>query len=76
VQQSQKDHPEIEVRSYTINEWCARRGYSRPFFYTLRKTGDAPDVIGEGKAQRITDAADGRWLKKQEQKAKHARKAG
>jgi hypothetical protein len=43
--------------------------FERPFFYTLRKTGDAPDVIGEGKAQRITDAADARWLKRQEAKA-------
>jgi hypothetical protein len=39
------------------------RGYSRPYFYTLRKTGDAPDLIGTGKGQRITDAADARWLK-------------
>jgi hypothetical protein len=57
-------------RSFTINEWCAMRGYSRVFFYKLRKTGDAPDVIGEGKAQRITEHADARWLKRQEAKAK------
>ena len=48
----------------------ARWQYSRPYFYTLRKTGDAPDVIGKGKAQRITDVAEARWLKRQEQKAR------
>jgi hypothetical protein len=63
----------VQLRSYTVSQWCAMRGYSRPFFYTLRKTGDAPDVIGQGKAQRITDAADARWLKRQE---RLARKAG
>jgi predicted DNA-binding transcriptional regulator AlpA len=66
----------IAKRSFTVIEWCAMRGYSRPFFYTLKKTGDAPDTIGVGKAQRITDAADARWLKRQEAKAKRARKAG
>jgi predicted DNA-binding transcriptional regulator AlpA len=60
----------IVKRSFTVIEWCAMRGYSRPFFYTLKKTGDAPDTIGVGKAQRITDTADARWLKRQEAKAK------
>ena len=68
----------IAKRSFTIIEWCAMRGYSRVYFYTLKKTGDAPDVIGTGKAQRITDQADARWIKLQEAKAKKrlARKAG
>jgi predicted DNA-binding transcriptional regulator AlpA len=57
-------------RSFTIGEWCAMRGYSRPFFYTLLKRKEAPDLIGKGKAQRITDTADARWLKRQEAKAK------
>jgi hypothetical protein len=60
-------------RSFTIGEWCAMRGYSRPYFYTLRREGNAPDLIGSGKAQRITDAADARWIKRQEQKAKRMR---
>ena len=46
------------------------RGYSRGYFYKLRYEGNAPDVIGTDKATRITDAADARWLKKQEAKAK------
>lgn len=67
----------IAKRSFTVGEWTAMRGYSRVYFYTLKKTGDAPETIGVGKAQRITDAADARWLRKQEQKAKRlARKAG
>jgi hypothetical protein len=57
-------------RSYKIADWCAMRGYSRVYFYKLRKHGDAPDVIGVGRAQRITDEADARWLKRQETKAK------
>jgi predicted DNA-binding transcriptional regulator AlpA len=65
---------QVQRRSFTIIEWCEMRGYSRPYFYTLCRAGEAPDVIGEGKAQRITDAADARWVKRQEAKAK-ARKA-
>lgn len=57
-------------RSFTVGEWCAMRGYSRPFFYKLRRTGDAPNVIGAGKAQRITEQADARWLNRQEAKAR------
>jgi predicted DNA-binding transcriptional regulator AlpA len=57
-------------RSFTIIEWCAMRGYSRGFFYRLRERGDAPETIGVGKAQRVSDEADARWLKRQEAKAR------
>jgi hypothetical protein len=67
--------PALAKRSFTVIEWCAMRGYSRPFFYILRKTGDAPDVIGKGKAQRITDTADARWVRKQERKSKKRRRS-
>jgi hypothetical protein len=60
---------QITIRSFTISQWCEMRGYSRVFFYTLKKRGDAPQVIGHGKAQRITDDADARWVKRQEKKS-------
>lgn len=63
----------IQPRSFTISQWCEMRGYSRIYFYTLRREGNAPDVIGKGKAQRITDQADARRIKRQEQKAKRKR---
>jgi hypothetical protein len=63
----------MQRRSWTVSEWCVMRGYARGYFYKLRDEKNAPDVIGEGKAQRITDAADARWLKKQEAKAKRRR---
>jgi hypothetical protein len=56
-------------RGFTIGQFCERWGFSRPHFYKLRKTGDAPDVIGTGKGQRITDVAEERWRKRQEAKA-------
>jgi hypothetical protein len=72
------DHSPTKIakRSFTVSEWTAMRGYSRVFFYTLKKRGDAPDTIGRGKAQRVTIEADARWLRKQEQKARRARRAG
>jgi hypothetical protein len=62
----------LQRRSWTVLEWCAMRGYARAYFYKLRKAKNAPETIGEGKAQRITDQADARWLKRQVQKAKKA----
>jgi predicted DNA-binding transcriptional regulator AlpA len=59
-----------ELRAFSINEWCARWGYSRPHFYALRRDGNAPEVIGTGKAQRISLEAEARWLKRQERLAK------
>jgi hypothetical protein len=63
----------IQRRSWTVLEWCAMRGYARAYYYTLRKEKNAPETIGEGKAQRITDAADKRWVKRQEKKARKGR---
>jgi predicted DNA-binding transcriptional regulator AlpA len=61
-----------EQRAFTINQWCARWGYSRPHFYKLRNEGNAPETIGEGKAQRISLESEQRWLKRQERLAKKA----
>ena len=56
--------------SFTINEWCALRKYSRAHWYRLQARGEGPDTVGEGRATRITPDADARWLKRQERKAK------
>jgi hypothetical protein len=55
--------------SYTLNEWLRLRRYSRAHWYRMRPE-DRPDVIGEGRTQRITAEADARWEKQQELKAK------
>jgi hypothetical protein len=58
------------MESYTINQWCALRKYSRAEFYRMRDRGEAPLVIGEGKRSRITPTADAQWLAAQEAKAR------
>jgi hypothetical protein len=65
----------VEIRAYTIGQWCRMRGYSRVYFYTLKKTGDAPLLIGSGKRQRVSAEADQRWLAQQEKKAAKRRAA-
>jgi len=55
--------------SYTLNEWLALRKYSRAHWYRMRSE-DKPELIGEGRTQRITAEADARWLKRLERKAK------
>jgi len=48
----------------TINEWLHKRHLSRPHWYRMPPE-DKPDVIGEGKAQRITRKADEEWEARQ-----------
>ena len=55
--------------SYTLNEWLALRKYSRAHWYRMPPQ-DRPELIGEGRTQRITAQADERWQKRQERKAK------
>jgi hypothetical protein len=56
--------------SLTLNEWLALRKYSRAEWYRMKARDEAPDVIGEGRMQRITPAADAKWLREQERKAR------
>jgi hypothetical protein len=60
----------IAAPSYTINEWCALRKYSRAEFYRMQQRRDGPDTIGKGRMRRITPGADAKWLRAQERKAK------
>jgi len=60
----------IAAPSYTINEWLKLRRYSRAEWYRMKARSDTPDVIGEGRMQRITPDADMRWLRKQQRKSK------
>jgi hypothetical protein len=55
--------------SYTLNEWLALRKYSRAHWYRLKARDEAPEVIGQGRLQRITAEADARWLREQKRKA-------
>ena len=55
--------------SYTLNEWLARRKYSRAAWYRW-PVEERPEIIGKGRFQRITSEADERWLQRQERKAK------
>jgi len=52
------------ARDMTINEWLHKRHLSRPHWYRMPPE-DKPDVIGEGKAQRITRKADEEWEARQ-----------
>src|SRR5262249_29221284 len=52
----------IAAPSFTINEWLKLRRYSRAEWYRMKARGDTPDVIGEGRMQRVTPDADARWL--------------
>jgi hypothetical protein len=52
------------ARDMTINEWLHKRHLSRAHWYRMPPK-DKPDVIGEGKAQRITKKADEEWEARQ-----------
>jgi hypothetical protein len=59
--------------SYKLNEWLALRKYSRAHWYRMPPE-DRPEMIGEGRTQRITAQADERWQRRQERKAKQHNK--
>jgi hypothetical protein len=65
----------IAAPSYTINEWCQLRRYSRAEFYRMQFRGDGPDTIGKGRMRRITPGADAKWLRAQERKSRQSNKA-
>ena len=60
------------ARDMTINEWLHKRHLSRPHWYRMPPE-DKPNVIGEGKAQRITKKADEEWEARQIAKGKARR---
>lgn len=51
---------------YSIAEFCALYGISRPFFYTLAKRGQAPEVMKLGTRTIISVDAATRWQEKME----------
>jgi hypothetical protein len=59
----------IPGRDMTISEWCFKRHITRVHFYRM-KPEDRPDIVGSGKSQRITPAADERWETQQTANAK------
>lgn len=52
------------MRSFSINQWCAMHGFSRSFFYKLQARGEAPETFKAGSVQRISEEANGAWIKK------------
>ena len=58
----------------TIEQWAAKHGHPRGWFYDLKRIGRAPDTIDAGVGgQRITPAADRRWEAKMLRLAKGAK---
>jgi hypothetical protein len=52
--------------SFSINEFCQRHGFSRSFWYKLKRLGLTPDVTLLNNMQRITPDAEKRWLAERE----------
>jgi len=50
----------------TIEQWCESHGFSRSFFYVLKKRGKAPRTMSVGTCVRISDEADVEWVRARE----------
>jgi hypothetical protein len=48
-------------KAFSIGEFCARHGLSRPFYYKLRKQGKTPRVTELGAKQIITEEDEAAW---------------
>ena len=53
---------QIDRTSWTIDEWCAMRGFKRGLYYKLRKAGKAPRVIYALSKPLVTAEADAAWV--------------
>ena len=52
--------------SYSIDQWCDRRGFSRGTFYNLERRGQAPRTFRVGTRRIISKTADEEWLRERE----------
>jgi hypothetical protein len=59
----------VEKHSFSIFEWCHRRGFSRTYYYELQKKGKGPRVTMVANRPRIDLEADRDWLRDQEAEA-------
>ncbi len=56
----------IEQESWSIDQWCRRRNYSRSTYYKMRRAGMAPRTIEVLGCVRITKKQDADWEKARE----------
>jgi hypothetical protein len=54
------------MASKTIEEWTKSHGFSRSFFYVLKKRNLGPRTFSAGAAVRISDEADADWVRSRE----------
>jgi hypothetical protein len=54
------------MSSKTIQQWCDSHGFSRGFFYILKRQNKAPRTFNAGAAVRISDEADTEWVRARE----------
>ena len=63
----------IQRDSWSISEWCAKKGLSRNAFYRMK--GDRPLTITVGNKELITAAAEAEWEAMMLERARAAREA-
>jgi hypothetical protein len=52
--------------SFSINEFVARHGLSRSYWYTMQRLGIGPDTMDLNGMKRITPEAEQRWMHERE----------
>jgi hypothetical protein len=60
------------MASKTIDEWCKSHGFSRGFYYILKKQKKAPRTMEIGAARRISEEADAEWTRAREAESESA----
>ena len=50
----------------TIPQFCERWGFSRAFYYKLKRKGLTPREAKIGKCRRITSEAEAEWARERE----------
>ena len=60
----------LPKRSYSPTEWSERHGFSRGFFYKLKREGKGPRTFYAGRLQRVSAEADDDWVREREKETK------
>lgn len=62
----------LEMKSFTVAEWCLLHHISRSMFYKLAHQGEAPKTFKVGTSTRISEAANAAWVAELEAKTAQA----
>lgn len=67
-----KGKPEVQRVAYSVDEFCAAHGFTRPTYYELEKRGEGPRTFRVGRRKLISVEAAAEWRRQREAQSRAA----